>query len=442
MAKNVDMETLSMNEKYRKVMDLFSKAFPKEEDRGFNLKILGALLYFRQHDSLKLKTRNEVDDIDDYNVYQWDSETTDICLCCDRLLICDSDNKNEQAFIDILKEEVDMFWLTVDDADGLFSLVKALNRLDFNEGELLALFDCAIKEYEIVGRAGNNTIPDGIAKVFKLLLGEEANFIFDPFGGLMGLATELKEKRFVAHELNNSEKELALIRLALAGVLGQTEIYDGIELGFAPAEYDAIMTIPPFGGRINMCDDAFNGEEGFEEIALRRFDALTNEHGQLVTIVPVSFLSSESKQIRDLRVHITFNHWLDTIIYLPSGIFANTGLATAIVVLKKNRKGNRDVRYLDATKCFTKQGRINVIDVDSISHLYHEYDMEISLREIKDQSFSWNLQWYLDQKNADFNDAYDIVEIGEVLTQVPLLNKYDEVEGYLIGVSDLSKDVF
>ena len=443
MAKNnVDVKILSMNEKYRKVMELFSKAFPKEEDGGFNLLVLGILLYLRQYDSLLLKTRSEVDDILDYDIYQWDSETTDICLCCDRLLICDSDNTNRQAFIDVLKKEIDMFWLTVADADGLFSLVKALNRFEFNEGELLAIFDCAIKEYEIVGHVAYNTLPDGIAEVFKLLLNEKTNTIFDPFGGLLGLATELKEKQFVAHELNNGEKELALIRLALAGVLDQTVLCDGIVLGFAPSGYDAIATIPPFGTKINMCDDAFNGEEGFEEVALRRFDNLTNEHGQLVTVVPVSFLSSESKQIRDLRVNITFNHWLDTIIYLPSGIFANTGLATAIVVLKKDRKGRRDVRYLDATKCFIKQGRVNVIDFDAISHLYHEYDIEISLREIKDQNFSWNLQWYLDQKSADFNDAYDRVEIGEVLSQVPVLNKFDDVEGFVVGVSDLSKDVF
>lgn len=439
---NVDKETLSVNEKYRKVMNLFSKAFYKEDNRAFNMKVFGVLLYFRQHDSLKLKTRNEVDDIKDYNVYQWDSETTNICLCCDRLLICDADNTNKQAFIKVLKNVIEMFWSKVDDADVLFSLVKALNRLDFCENELLALFDCAIKEYELVCHAGFNMVPDGIAEVFKMLLDEETSTIFDPFGGLMGLATVLKEKRFVAHELNNNVKELALIRLALAGVLDQTELYDGVELGCKPVEYDAIATIPPFGGRIKMSNDAFNGEEGYEEVALRRFDILTNEHGQLVTIVPLSFLSSELKQIKILRKKIIILNWLDTIIYLPSGIFSNTGIATAIIVLKRNRDGEMGVRYLDASNCVVKHGRDSVLDVDAVAQLYQETDVKITLREIVDQNYSWNLQWYLDQKNADFNDAYDIVEIGEVLTQVPLLNKYDEVEGYLVGVSDLSKDVF
>lgn len=443
MAKNnVDMETLSLNEKYGKVMEVFFKAFPKDEDRDYNLRVLGVLLYLRQEDSLKLKTRSEVDNIEDYVVYQWDSETTDICLCCDRLLVCDSDNKNKQAFVNTLKSVIELLWMVVDDADSLFSLVKVLNRLGFDEGDLLAIFDCAIREYELACHKEYNSLPSGISEVFRMLLADETESILDPFGGLMELVTGLKEKRFVAHVMNDNVKDLALFRLSLAGLLEQTEIKDGIERGFFPGNYDAIVTIPPFGGKVRLHDDASSGEEGFETVALHRFEALTNDHGQLVTIVPVSFLSSESKQIKRLRQHITFSHWLDTIIYLPSGIFANTGLATAIIVLKRDKGGKRDVRYLDASKCFTKRGRVNVIDVDAFAHLYHETDVEVSLREIQSQQFSWNLQWYLDQKSADFNDAYDRVEVCEVLEQVPVLNKFDDVEGYVVGVSDLSKDVF
>lgn len=438
-----NMRFQNLDEKYRKVMDLYSKAFGKEQDLVEKLKFLGTFLYFRQQNSLKLKARGDVYGIEDDVVYQWDSETTDICLCCDRHLVSDSENKTEQAFVDVLRSVVDMpFFMLDEDPENLFSFVKALNNLEFEEGELLALFDFAIKDFELVGHVGYNTVPDGIVDVFKMLLDEETSTIFDPFGGLMEVATELKDKQFVAHELNKNEKELALMRLALAGVLNQTELYNGIDLGFVPAEYDAVVTIPPFGGKVNICDDAFCGEEGYEEVAMRRFDNLTNEAGQLITIVPVSFLSSESKQISRLREDFTYSHWIDTIIYLPSGIFANTGMATAIVVLKKARNGKRDVRYLDASNCVTKFGRSSFLDVDAISHLYHEMDVEVTFREIVGQNCSWNLQWYLDQKNAVFNAGYQVVEIADVLTQVPLLNNFDDLEGHVVGVSDLSKDVY
>ncbi|QBF34839.1 hypothetical protein EG856_02860 [Mycoplasmopsis phocirhinis] len=116
-----------------------------------------------------------------------------------------------------------------------------------------------------------------------------------------------------------------------------------------------------------------------------------------------------------IRQKLIENGYIDTIIGLPAGIFFRTGIATIIMVLRKNRI-NRDIQFIDASKLFTKDSSTNRMEASHIRKIVDTYinklDVEkfakvVSYEQIKENDFNLNISRYIDSfEKEDFHDLY------------------------------------
>ena len=332
---------------------------------------IAALLYLRKNNALFLDTRSE-------KIIEEENESLDIVFMLSlpggRRLFCNRCALSSQNDISTLLRKYIGGIRNGDIVRNIVEFVMDLNNNELSEIDFLSILDLTI-EY---GSTTNNIQhqPHEISVLVDRLLDSKVKTVFDPFGGRMDFATTLKDKRFVAFEKNKRVWELGMFRLAIAGILEQTEYsylpgwLDDIDLKF-----DAIATIPPFGSK------DYN-EEYLDEWALHRFEKLTNEQGRLVTVVPMSILYRGGKT-QELRKTIIKNNWLEAVVYLPSNIFLPlTGISAAVIVLRKKRKEEDEIRVVDALNCFTTTNRHNVIDVETIVKQYNECEDFISNDEI------------------------------------------------------------
>ncbi len=81
-------------------------------------------------------------------------------------------------------------------------------------------------------------------------------------------------------------------------------------------------------------------------------------------IVEFPTVLSRSGAERDIRKYLVDNDFVDTIIQLPSNLFYGTGIATCIIVLKKNKSEERKgkVLFVDASKMFETATNMNVMN--------------------------------------------------------------------------------
>ena len=398
---------------------------------------VATLLYLRKNNALFLDTRSE-------KIIEAENEGLDVVfmlnlpggsrLFCDRrALSCQND----------LRTLLRKYLGGISNGDIVRNIVEFVMDLDNNklsEIEFLSILDWTI-EYGFTTNKIHHQ-PHEISVLVDRLLDSKVKTVFDPFGGLMDFATSMRNRCFVANEINYTIWEIGLFRLALAGIIDQTVFNNSNSLDLTcEKKYDAIVTLPPFGTKLRLPDSSSDLKVNAEEIALRYFGTLTNPEGQLIAVVPLSFLGVETLS-KNLRKEITDNNWLDSIIYLPLNTFSNATILTAMVVLKKNRKQNDPVRIVDATDCYVKDKRTKSIDVDAITNLYDECNSTLTQAEIVEQNYTWELRWYIDQQKTVFNEGYETVLVKNILTQLSSFNKFEDTEGYVIGIKDLANDVY
>lgn len=89
----------------------------------------------------------------------------------------------------------------------------------------------------------------------------------------------------------------------------------------------------------------------------------------------------------EIRKYLIKSDLLEAIIQLPTDLFYNTGIATYIWIVSKNKSKNRlgQVQLIDASKCFVKRRknignkRVDLDDkcVDLIVKAYNEFDNKL-----------------------------------------------------------------
>ena len=98
-------------------------------------------------------------------------------------------------------------------------------------------------------------------------------------------------------------------------------------------------------------------------------------------------------------------NYIDAIIGLPANIFYGTSIPTCILVMKKCRKEDDNILFIDASKEFEKvktQNKLRQEHIDKIVSTYRErkeiekYSHCASLQEIKDNDYNLNIPRYVD----------------------------------------------
>ena len=220
--------------------------------------------------------------------------------------------------------------------------------------------------------------------------------VYDPACGsgslLMKFAKYAGEKaqeiEFYGQEINPTTYNLCRINMFLHDVnYAKFDIQLGNTLTtphHRGTQFDAIVSNPPYScpweGKNStiLINDARYSPAGVLAPTSKSDLAFTmhmlyhlNETGTcaIVEFPGVLYRGGAEKKIREYLVK---NNFVNTVIQLPANLFFGVGIATCIIVLKKNKKDN-NVLFIDASEQFVKNGNKNKLSEENQNNIVNAY---------------------------------------------------------------------
>ena len=174
------------------------------------------------------------------------------------------------------------------------------------------------------------------------------------------------------------------------------------------------------------------------------------KNGLMACVVPhgVLFRGSKEKEIRSAMLE---DNIIDAVIGLPPALFYGTGIPAAILVIKKNRKENDPILFINADAEYAEEkarNRLRARDIEKISYVYHtkdetnqKYSKLVTLQEIRDQDYNLNIRRYVDNsKDPEIEDVKGHLKGGVPLREVKVYKeqfaKFDFDYKSLLQVQD------
>ena len=135
---------------------------------------------------------------------------------------------------------------------------------------------------------------------------------------------------------------------------------------------------------------------------------LTHENTDNITIAitTTGTLFSEGKGMDFFRKKIVDNNWLDAVIQLPQQVFFNTSIPGILLILRKDRKENEKIQFIDFSNCKNeenaKRGQL-IIPSKEIENLFKIFknkknnaiSISITADEIKSKDYKLTVGRYL-----------------------------------------------
>lgn len=153
-------------------------------------------------------------------------------------------------------------------------------------------------------------------------------------------------------------------------------------------------------------------------------DGLYNmsKDGSLVAILPHGVLfrgNSEEK----IRTSLVKNGLLNEIIGLPDKLFLNTQIPVCVMILRRN---SEDVLFVDASREFEKNAKINRLRVEDVEKIMmtserrlsiNKYAEVVSFRRIEENNYNLNIPRYVDTYEEP-----EPIDLDSVLDEIDKLN--------------------
>lgn len=214
------------------------------------------------------------------------------------------------------------------------------------------------------------------------------------------------------------------------------------DLGGKYKKFDKILANPPFS--MNYKKENLTQTSRYKwgyAPESKKADLMFVEHmasslkknGLMACVVPhgVLFRGSKEKEIRSAMLE---DNIIDAVIGLPPALFYGTGIPAAVLVIKKNRKEDEPIIFINADAEYAEEkarNRLQASNIEKISYVYHtkdetnqKYSKLITLDEIREQEYNLNIRRYVDNsKDAEIEDVKGHIKGGVPLREV---NVYKE----------------
>src|SRR5699024_2694433 len=157
------------------------------------------------------------------------------------------------------------------------------------------------------------------------------------------------------------------------------------------------------------------------------------DDGILTIVLPhgVLFRGGDEGEIRKELIE---RNNIETIIGFPPNIFFGTGIATIVMVLKKTRRSDDTIQFIDASQGFAKVGKKNelrsrdvrkIVDTVLAREEVEKYSRVVSREEIIANDYNLNIPRYVDSsEDPEQWDIYSTMFGGIPHSEVDELNKY------------------
>ncbi len=248
--------------------------------------------------------------------------------------------------------------------------------------------------------------------------------VYDPTCGsgslLLRAARNGKADEIFGQEKNPTTFNLCRMNMLLHGIKYKDfDIRNGDTLEadeFEDKQFDAVVANPPFSADWSAADK-FNNDDRFSKpgvlapkskadyaFILNMIHHLSDS-GTMACVAPHGVLFRGASEGKIRQFLIEKKNYVDAIIGLPANIFYGTSIPTCILVLKKCRKEDDNILFIDASKEFEKvktQNKLRQDHVNKIIETYRnrteveKYSHCATLQEIRDNDYNLNIPRYVD----------------------------------------------
>jgi type I restriction enzyme M protein len=136
-----------------------------------------------------------------------------------------------------------------------------------------------------------------------------------------------------------------------------------------------------------------------------------------------------------IRKYLVDNNYVDTVIQLPPDLFFGTGIATGIMVIKKNKQ-DTNILFIDASDEFTRSGNKNKLTDENIAKIMKAYT------DRKDIPHFASLVPYEKITENDYNLAVSsYVEKEDTTEEVDIHKLNAEIEQIVARQAELRKAI-
>jgi type I restriction enzyme M protein len=270
--------------------------------------------------------------------------------------------------------------------------------------------------------------------------------VFNPFSGIASFNIFLnQDQNYFGQELNQKTWAIGKLRLLAYGRIENSR-YDNDDSIYnwpnKSNKFDLIISFPPIGLDIrsnNIRGEFIHTYRRVEQLLIERSIENLTPSGKVITIVPLSFLQRSNGEEHILS-NLIDNDLIETIILLPGGLLANTGIPIAILILNKAKKLPGKVKFVDAKQFVISKGsREKVLDdyaLDSYIRSHKEDDSIIRFVDnvqIRNNDYNLSVPRY-------FRKEIDGVRLGDILEHIKGKKVELPESGKLIRIRDLKDD--
>ncbi len=178
--------------------------------------------------------------------------------------------------------------------------------------------------------------------------------------------------------------------------------------------------------------------------------------GIIIALVPNGVLFNSIDT--DIRKYLVENNYIDAIISLPTGILPFAGVASSLIILKKNISQYHTIKMIDATEIFCIQRRGKTFTQENIAYIVDLYKSEghteksfnVTLDEIVKNDFYLGFGRYcsyslinpctLGNVTRNIFRGYQIN--AKELDQISIENEEEDSEYRIINISDIRAEGF
>lgn len=297
--------------------------------------------------------------------------------------------------------------------------------------------------------------------------------VYDPTCGsgslLIRAAREGKAEDIFGQEKNPTTYNLCRMNMLLHGIKfknfsianGDTLEHDEFADRTADTGFDAVVANPPFSQTWSAAPKFLTGDDRFSKIGVLAPKSKAdfafilhmvyhlNDGGTMACVAPHGVLFRGNAEGTIRRWLIEKRNYIDAIIGLPANIFYGTSIPTCIIVVKKCRKADDNILFIDASREFEKiktQNKLRQEHIDKIVNTYRErkeierYSHLATLDEIAENDYNLNIPRYVDtfEEEEPIDIKAVMAEIKELEAKRSELDS--EIEVYLRELGIIEND--
>ena len=169
------------------------------------------------------------------------------------------------------------------------------------------------------------------------------------------------------------------------------------------------------------------------------------DNGAMAVILPHGVLFRGNAEGKIRKYIIEKLNYLDAVIGLPANLFYGTGIPTCILIMKKCRKQDDTILFIDASQHFEKSGNQNTLTdehVDRIVDAYQrreaidKYSYVATLEEVQENDWNLNIPRYVNTFEEE--EPVNIAAVAKDLKALELdMQKTDKtIDNFLSGTGD------